>query len=803
MQIPYSWLKDYLNANDLDKGNWTAAKIGERLTVTFNEFEGVDTLEFKFPKIVVGQIKKIAKHPYADRLSLVSVNIGSKTLSIVCGASNLYAGMFVPVALPGAKLGPEDEFEIKVSEIRGVPSEGMICSAEELGLEDKSLGILDLGKGLKPGTELDEAISFDDEIMNLTITSNRADAINALGIAKETAVACDIKFNPPKFTLRENSRHKIDDLISVQILESELCHRYTARVIEDVKITESPLWLKRRLIMSGLRPINNVVDITNYVLLEYGQPLHAFDYDLIIDHKIIVRRAKPGERIITLDEQKVVLTTDDLVIADNKRPLAIAGIIGGHESAVNSHTKTIVLESAAFARDTINRSAKNLGIMTDASIMFGKGIPMSKTEIALDRAAYLIQQIAGGNIVRGQVDVRSRRIYKKDLSFDYENLYDLLGIEIPKNTVKNILTKLDFVITSFSDSGLTVQIPDYRIDIEYPEDIYEEVGRIFGYDQIPDQTFAMPVTTARPELFRRYKNKLIRFLYNQGWSEVYSYNFTSQADTANFGFDPELSYELVNPVDQQQNLLRQTLLPGLINKLKSWSNSGDSTRIFEWGRVMSKKTKPTERDFLSLCYFQKSIPSKQSFLEVKAVIMGMLSQGGLKLTDFQLQRAIDVDFDVDYLHPYNSLIITSNQKLIGTLGVVHPNLTNIYQISPATIVAEFNLNNLIPKFNEMFKFIEPSKYPASLFDASFIVDKTTLAQTLIDSAYKVGGKNLSKIDIFDEYVGPNLEPDQRSISLRFHFQSFDRTLSGEEIETKMQKIFATLQKEHSAILRDK
>jgi phenylalanyl-tRNA synthetase beta chain len=441
--------------------------------------------------------------------------------------------------------------------------------------------------------------------------------------------------------------------------------------------------------------------------------------------------------------------------------------------------------------------------MTDASIMFGKGIPMSKTEIALDRAAYLIQQLAGGQIVRGQVDVRSRRIYKKDISFDYDHLYDLLGIEIPKNTVKSILTKLDFIITDFSDTTLTVQIPDYRIDIEYPEDIYEEVGRIYGYDQIPEQIFSMPVTPARPELSRRYKNKIIRYLYNQGWSEVYSYNFTSLEDTTSFGFDPELSYELENPVDQQQNLLRQTLLPGLIHKLPGWANSGDLTRLFEWGRVMAKKTKPVERDFLSLCFYQKSSNSKQSFLEVKALVMGLLSQGGLKLTDFDLNRAVDVDFDIDYLHPYNSLVITSGSKLIGAIGVIHPQLANQYKISSSTVLAEFNLHTLIPKFNEMITFVEPSKFPVSLFDASFIVDRTTMAQSLIDSATKVGGKYLTNINIFDEYTGPNLGPDQRSISLRFHFQSPDRTLESAEVEEKMQKIFSALEKDHAAILRDK
>jgi phenylalanyl-tRNA synthetase beta chain len=800
MLAPYSWLKDFLNNHELIKNKLTATKIGERLSVTFNEFEGLKKINFTFPKIVIGRILKIDRHPHADKLSITVVDIGTKKLNIVCGAVNIAVGMYVPVAIVGAKLGA---MEIKKVTIRDIESEGMICSAEELGLEEKSTGILDLGGGHKPGAKFTEIYDFDDEIMELSITPNRADASNIIGIAKEISATCDIKFVPPKSKIKENSRANIDKMLTVQIKDPTACRRYSARIIEDVKIGESPLWLKRRLIMCGLRPINTVVDITNYILLEYGQPMHAFDYDLIIGHKLIVRRAKKGERINTLDDQKKVLSSADLVIADEKRPLAIAGIMGGKESSVLPNTHTIVLESANFARDCINLSAKNLGIMTDSSIMFGKGLPMSKTEEALDRAAYLIQELCHGSVVRGMIDVRSQRILKKDIKVKYEAISDLLGIEITKNDIKKILTKLEFVIKETADDYFVVTVPDYRIDIEHPEDMIEEIGRIYGYEHIPDQTFSMPVTPARPENLRRYKNKIIRYFYDRGWSEVYSYSFNSASQITDFGFDLDSSYELENAVDKNNQYLRQSLLPGLLDKFPSWSKSSDRTAIYEWGRVFDANAKQTETDQLAILFNQK-LPTKELFLQVKGVIEGMIHLGGKTLSDFHLCRANECADDIDYLHPFNSLIIRDDKnKPIGCFGLIHPALARRYKISLNVIIGEFNLENLISGFDEIFNFIEPSKFPTSLFDASFIVSRQVMSSELIASAQKTAGHILAKVEVFDEYTGDKLPAQQKSISLRFSFNSPHRTLDSQEVATAMEEIYKTLAHDYSAVLRDK
>jgi len=801
MLAPYSWLKDFLNVHDLQKNKLTASQIGERLSVTFNEFEGLHHISFSFPKIIIGRILKIDQHPNADKLSVTLVDVGSKKLTIVCGASNIAIGMFVPVAVVGAKLG---DFEIKKVAIRGVESEGMICSAEELGLEEKSTGILDLGNKHKPGSKFAEIYDFDDEILEFSITPNRADANNIIGLAKEISIACDIKFQPSKIKINENHRSNIDKMISVQIKDPVACRRYSARIIENVQIGESPLWLKRRLIMCGLRPINTVVDITNYILLEYGQPLHAFDYDLIIGHKLVVRRAKKGERIITLDDQKKILSSSDLIIADEKRPLAIAGIMGGKDSSVLPNSKTIVLESANFAREFINSTSKNLGIMSDSSIMFGKGLPMSKTEEVLDRATYLIQELCHGQVVRGMIDVRSQRILKKDIKVQYQSIFDLLGIEIAKQDIKKILQKLDFVIKDYTDEYLIVTVPDHRIDIGYPEDVIEEIGRIYGYDQIPDQIFNMPVSPARPELVRRYKNKIIRYLFNLGWSEVYSYSFHSASQITDYGFDLNASYELENAVDKNLQYLRQSLLPGLVQKSTSWSKNSDRTAIFEWGRVFNSSIKPTESDHLSLLFQQKKLSAKELFLQYKGIIEGIMNLGGQTFDNFNICRANEYSHDIDYLHPFNSLVMTnSKNQLIGSFGLIHPSLARRSKISAQTIVGEFDLIALIGEFNEIFKYTEPSHFPPSLFDASFIVDYKIASIELIKTAQKTAGHLLSHVEIFDEYQGEKLPADQKSISLRFTFQVSDRTLDNQEISAVMSNIYQALQNEHSAVLRDK
>jgi len=546
------------------------------------------------------------------------------------------------------------------------------------------------------------------------------------------------------------------------------------------------------------------VDITNYILLEYGQPLHAFDYDLIIGHKLVVRRAKKGERIITFDDQKKILSSSDLIIADEKRPLAIAGIMGGKDSSVLPNSKTIVLESANFAREFINSTSKNLGIMSDSSIMFGKGLPMSKTEEALDRATYLIQELCHGQVVRGMIDVRSQRILKKDIKVQYQSIFDLLGIEIAKQDIKKILQKLDFVIKDYTDEYLIVTVPDHRIDIGYPEDVIEEIGRIYGYDQIPDQIFNMPVSPARPELVRRYKNKIIRYLFNLGWSEVYSYSFHSASQITDYGFDLNASYELENAVDKNLQYLRQSLLPGLVQKSTSWSKNSDRTAIFEWGRVFNSSIKPTESDHLSLLFQQKKLSAKELFLQYKGIIEGIMNLGGQTFDNFNICRANEYSHDIDYLHPFNSLVMTnSKNQLIGSFGLIHPSLARRSKISAQTIVGEFDLIALIGEFNEIFKYTEPSHFPPSLFDASFIVDYKIASIELIKTAQKTAGHLLSHVEIFDEYQGEKLPADQKSISLRFTFQVSDRTLDNQEISAVMSNIYQALQNEYSAVLRDK
>ena len=802
MLYPLSWLKDYLSENDLEDGGWTGEKIGRQIAVSFCEYEGREEIFFDFRGVVVGRILDIRPHENADKLSLTEVEVGKKRLKIVCGARNLMKGMLVPVALPGAKLN--NGMVIKEMEVRGIKSEGMICAASELGLEHESEGIMDLGKGFRVGSSLDEVIDFGDELLDFSVPFNRPDAMSIRGMAKEISAVCGVKFYNDNFKVKEQSKEKIEDQLSVQVKDMAGCGRYSARIIDGVNISESPMWLKRRLIMAGMRPINAVVDVTNYVMLEYGQPMHAFDYDNIIGHNITVRRAKKGERIVTLDDQKKVLSAQDLVIADEKRILAMAGIIGGKDSGVLFNTKKIVLESANFSRKLINESSKNLGIQTDSSIRFGKGLPLSLTLEALDRAAYLIQKICGGLIVKGAMDVRSERILQRTVKLNYQNTDSFLGIEVPKVEVKKILKLLDFEIKKAGDDGVMVKVPDIRQDIEFEDDLIEEVGRVYGYNKIESQTFSMPVLLPRPELMRNYRNSFINYLANRGWSEVYSYNFVSGEDLERWGFDENESFKLINPVDKNLAYLRQSLVGGLAKKYLKWAKSGQRVALFEWGNVNNKGWKEKEQTLLGLIYNGEG-SAKENFLLLKGTLEGMLSIGKRKMSDFQIARAAETDSDLDYLHPVNSLVVkNSKNQIVAVLGVIHPGVADELKMDNKTVYAQINLNKLVPELTKLFVYEDESKYPATKFDIAIVVDFKILSGELIREAKNKGGDLLRKVEIFDEFeIKAEIEPEVRkkSVGLRFIWQAKDRTLDDQEVEKRMQELIDYLGEKFQAELR--
>ncbi len=811
MLYSYNWLKDYLDEEELKKQKWTAEKIGERVSLTNWECDGVEKIRFSWPGVVIGKVLKVDKHPNADKLSVAMVDVKKEKLQIVCGANNLAKGMLVPVALVGTKL--KEGFEIKEIEIRGVKSTGMICAAEELGLEEKSSGILDLGKDLPIGVELDKALTFDDEALEFTILPNRPDGMAMIGMAKEIGLATGVKYFEPKFKFKENSAKKIDNMLEVNIKDPENCHRYSARVIDNVKIKESPLWLKRRLIVAGMRPINAVVDITNYVMLEYGQPMHAFDYDLLIGHKIFVRKAKKGERIVTLDGQKKILSDHDLIIADEKRPLALAGIIGGEDSGVLNKTKTIVLESANFARQVINNTSHEQGVATDSSIRFGKGLPASWTIKALERATYLIVKICGGEVVRGMIDVRSKRLLKNEIELEYEYLNSFLGVDVPKTDVKRILKDLGFEIGKFGDESLSVTVPDDRIDVEGAEDLIEEVGRIYGYDKVLETTFSMAVDLPRPEKKRQYRNKIINYFFNKGWSEVYSYSFVTGKNVVDWGFELENSFELLNPLDQDLKYLRQSLVAGLVEKYRKWSKYDEVVQIFEWGKVYSKLDKDKERTKIGLVWGEDK-NAKDLFLAVKGLVEGILALGGRKIEQFELKRAEQIDEQIEYLHPVNSLVIVDEHgRILGSFGLLHPRICGNEKLKKNLVYGEFDLNNLVENFDEMYRYQESSKFPVSKFDAAFLVDWEVMARDLIKEAEAVDKDLLKKVEVFDEFEidGSKFNVEslkgntgrKKSVALRFYWQAEDRTLSDEEVNGLMEKIYSVLKDKFGALLRDR
>lgn len=799
MKVPLKWLQEYVDItlppNDL----------ASRLTMAGTEVKGIQVIGDSWGNIVVGQIVAVSPHPNADRLSLATIDLGTERQTVVCGAPNLRLGDKVAFAHVGAQLidGHSGQaFRLKPAKIRGVVSNGMACSEKELGISDSHEGIMVLPAEAPIGTPLADYLG--DAILDIDVTPNRPDCLSVIGIAREVAALTGqgVHFAEVEY---EEKASPIDQQISVEIVASDLCPRYCASLIAGVKVAESPRWMQQRLLKCGMRPINNVVDITNYVMLEYGQPLHAFDYDRIKGKKIIVRRAAEGETIVTLDGVERLPSEDMLVIADGQQAVAIAGVMGGADSEVTPETASVLLEAANFNPPSIHYTGRVLRLPSEACMRFERGISPALTIPALKRATQLIIQLAGGKAAKGLIDVYPGKRVPESISLSTAQVKQLLGVEFSLDQIVAALTSLSFDCELVSASEVWVTAPYWRSDIHQAVDLIEEVARVIGYDKIPATMLAQPVPRQSPEPILSLKQEVRHHLIGYGFQEVITYSLTSLEMLNKLLPEPHplepKPIRVANPMTVEQEYLRPNLRANLLAVLsvnKRYEDGG--IRLFELGKVYLPRQKdlPSEPEMLcgilSGSRFEKSWHGGDElldFYDAKGVIEGLLSHLGIEAS-FEESRD-------ESLHPVKqaAMIIAGNK--LGVVGELHPKVLQAFEIPEAACLFEIDLTALLP-FTLGHKMFQPiPRFPTIVRDVALVVDAGVTHQRVEDIIKSF--PLVERVTIFDVYSGGQLPPGKKSLAYSITFQSPTHTLTDEEVNQVQQQILDKLSTELGATLR--
>lgn len=802
MKIPINWLKDYVDVT------LSPAELAAKLTLAGFEAEEVAATGAGWDNVFVAQIVAVDPHPNADRLRLATVDLGTEQETVVCGAPNLNNGDMIAFARVGARLinpyNGEVE-ELKPAKIRGVSSRGMICSEKELGISDNHEGILVLAETAVKGTPLAEHMG--DTVLDLDVTPNRPDCLSVAGIAREVAALTGQKTHIPEIAYEETD-NPIDDKITIEIADPDLCPRYCASLITDIDIKDSPAWLQERLIACGQRPINNIVDITNYVMLEYGQPLHSFDYDRIAGKKIIVRRAAEGEDFTTLDGTERKLTGDMLVIGDGDRTVAIAGVMGGLNSEVTDATTSILLEAASFNAASIHYTSHHLGLTSEASMRFERDISAGMTMPALQHATKLIAELGNGKIARGIVDVYPGQQKTEAIGITAARTSRVLGMTVSPEQITEALTALGFECKA-ADSEIRAMAPYWRSDIGLPEDIIEEVARIIGYDKIPTTLFRDPIPSHDPDTSLETIRAIRQCLTGYGFQEIMSYTMTGLQPLSNLLPKPAppepMPLRVANPMTADQEYLRPNLRANILTTLASnrrYEEAG--IRLFELGKIFmpSEKGLPAESEVL--CGVMSGDRAEQSWLggdgvcdlyEVKGVVEALLTHLGITAS-FEAS-------DDKSLHPARqaALVIRDNgmRVKLGVIGELHPRVADAFEISGTVGLFELNINSLLP-FATGVKTYEPlSRFPSIYRDLALVVDANVSHQMILDVIK--GFSLISEVRLFDVYSGKQVAPGKKSLAYRLVYQSPTHTLTDDEVNKVQEQILKKLTGKLGSTLR--
>lgn len=798
MNTALSWIKAYVP--DL---TCTDQEYMDAMTLSGTKVEGYSRLDRNLEKIVVGQIEKIERHPDADKLIVCQVNIGSEVIQIVTGAPNVKEGDKVPVVLDGGKVAgghdggplPEEGIAIKAGKLRGVPSNGMMCSIEELGSdrnmypEAPEMGIYIFKEDVEVGSDAVEALGLRDTVFEYEVTSNRVDCYSVIGIAREAAATFRKPFYPPVVQVRENGE-KVEDYVSVEVQDKELCPRYCARVCTNIKIGPSPKWMQRRLAASGIRPINNLVDITNYVMEEYGQPMHAFDLDTIAGHKIIVRRAKDGDVFRTLDGQDRNLDSDVLMICDAEKEVGIAGIMGGENSMITDEVKTVLFEAATFNGANIRKSAKRIGLRTDASGKFEKGLDPYNAEAAVNRACQLIEELGCGEVVSGIVDVHGDMKEKVVLPFEPEQYNKLLGTDVSKEEMLDIFKMIE---VDYDPAVNELTIPTFRQDLLRQCDIAEEVARFYGYDKIPTTLPTGEATTGKLPFKLRIEQKARDIAEYCGFSQGMCYSFESPKVFDKLLLDADdparRAITISNPLGEDFSIMRTVSLNGMLTSLATnYNRRNKDVRLYELGNIYVPKALPLTELPDERMQFTLGMYGDCDFFTMKGVIEEFFDSIGIrgKIT-------YDPDAGRNFLHPGRQANIIYDGKVLGYLGEVHPEVCDNYDMKTRAYVAVLDMPEVIPYATFDRKYEGIAKYPAVSRDISMVVPKEIMAGQIESVIAQRGGKILEDYQLFDIYEGDQIREGFKSVAYSITFRAKDRTLEEADVTAAMKKILNGLE----------
>ncbi|MDO5096693.1 MAG: phenylalanine--tRNA ligase subunit beta [Peptostreptococcaceae bacterium] len=793
MRVSLNWLKDYTDINIEPK------KYADLMTMSGTKVETIEYVGDELENIIIGQILEILPHPDAEKLVITKVNVGQQeSLQIVTGANNISVGDIIPVAVEGAKL--PNGVKIKKGKLRGVDSFGMLCSCEELGIDSKYVeeksqnGIYILNDEFKVGDNAIEAMGLRDVIIEFELTANRPDCRAFIGIAKETAATLDTGFRLPSKEISKATEGKVS--VAVEVEDKALCPRFMAKEIRNVKIQPSPFWLRQRLISYGLRPINNIVDITNYVMIEYGQPLHAYDLNKLTTKKIVVRRAKDGEQITTLDDKEYKLDKDALLITDGEKPIGIAGVMGGANTEVDENTSAILLEAANFDADSVRLTSRRLGIRTDASSAFEKGIDILRPQDAIERACHLIEMIGAGEIVNDTVDVYANDFQNTVIQTKISYINRILGEEIPASSIESILKKLLFEVTIEGDD-LQLIVPPERMDMTIREDIVEEIARIYGYNNISSKPIYASVTQAHKSPERKFEDRIKQLSRSNGLTEITTYSFVSPMTLEKSKIQGEKYHKLLrllNPLGEETSVMRTTLMPSMLEVISlNLARKNEALTAFEYGNTFFDEggELPNEKKSMVAGIYGDG----EDFFTAKARLEGILNGIGIHDALYQTQS------ENAMYHPTRCADVYVQDRLVATIGEVNPFVLEEFDIKKRVYVFELYIQELMASSDLNVHYHPIPKYPAIAKDIALVVNKSKQVGELANIIKKYGKKNLESVELFDIYEGEQVGENKKSVAFALVFRAKDRTLTDEEINKVLEKILTQLKEEADAVLR--
>ncbi|MBD5542564.1 MAG: phenylalanine--tRNA ligase subunit beta [Lachnospiraceae bacterium] len=796
MNTALSWIKAYVP--DLD---CTDQEYCDAMTLSGTKVEGYERRDKNLEKIVVGQIDKIEKHPDADKLIVCQVNIGTETIQIVTGAPNVKEGDKVPVVLDGGKVAgghdggpmPEEGIVIKAGKLRGIPSNGMMCSIEELGSsrdmypDAPEYGIYIFPENTQVGADAVEVLGLHDTVFEYEITSNRVDCYSVVGVAREAAATFKKEFVPPVITVKGNNED-VNDYIKVRVDDPDLCTRYCARVVKNIKIGPSPEWMQRRLAASGIRPINNLVDITNYVMEEYGQPMHAFDLDTVAGRQIIVRRAKDGDEFQTLDGQMRKMDSEVLMICDGEKEIGIAGIMGGENSKITDNVKTVLFEAAVFNGPNIRKSAKRIGLRTDASGKFEKGLDERNAEDAINRACQLIEELQCGEVVSGMVDVKEPLKPLVILPFEPEKYNALLGTDIPKEDMLEMFGRLGITVIANSCGDICLEIPSFRQDLVGSADIAEEVARFYGYDKIPTTLPSGEATTGKLSYKLRIEQKARDIAEYCGFSQGMCYSFESPKvfDKLLLAPDDELrkTVTISNPLGEDFSVMRTISLNGMLTSLATnYNRRNKDVKLYELGNIYLPKSVPVTELPDERMQFTLGFYGDGDFFTMKGVIEEFFDCIGMKKAP-----EYDPNAGKTFLHPGRQANIVYEGVVVGYLGEVHPEVLDNYDLGTKAYIAVLDMPSVEGFTTFDRKYVGIAKFPAVKRDISMVVPKDILVGQIESMIRQRSGKILENLELFDVYEGDQIKEGFKSVAYSVTFRANDRTLEENDVSSVMKKI---------------